>query len=67
MVLAAYESAYIDLLHRVSMECHDLTTLKAAHDDLRVTDEVVDIVRQLLVNNSEKSKYLLNIKKVDIL
>ena len=47
------------------MECHDLSTLKAAHDDLRVTDEVVDIVGQLLVNNSEKSKYMLKMLKND--
>ena len=47
------------------MECHDLSTLKAAHDDLRVTDEVVDIVGQLLVNNSEKSKCHIQVSKKD--
>ena len=42
--MAYYESAYIDLLHCVCMECRDLTALKATHDDLRITDKVVDIV-----------------------
>ena len=46
------------------MECRDLTTLKATHNDLRVTDEVVDIVGQLLVNNSEMRNYQ-SIKKDD--
>ena len=61
------EPAYIDLLHCVSLEYHDLSTIKATHDNLRVTDEVVDTGRQLLVNNSEKDKYLLNIKEDDFL
>ena len=35
------------------MESHDFSTLKPADNDLLVTDEVVDIVRKLLVDNSE--------------
>ena len=35
------------------MEGHDLSALKPADNDLLVTDEVVDIVRKLLVDNSE--------------
>ena len=36
------------------MEGHDLPALESTDNDLSVTHEVMDIVRQLFVDNSEK-------------
>ena len=52
-VWMCFESAYINLLHCVCVESLDGSTLQAAHDNLRVTDEEVNIFIEVLVNNSE--------------
>ena len=45
---------YVKKLDGVSMEGHDLSALETTDNDLSVTHEVMDIVRQLFVDNSEK-------------